>query len=454
MKKRGIWTACAIAAAVSCVHIAAVQADDLTVEGAERGASADGMVPAFAGRQAPEAGWSYGKYRADFWRHRSEKPLYSIDASNVDKYADKLSAGQLALIRQKKGYRMDVYPAHRECQLPDWVEDNTRKNLTAAKMDATGESIQTAVLPGIPFPQPKTGAQAMWNYEMRYRGVGIEWPKVPTAVSPRPGSSDWIVTTGPQTMFFPWGKQGQNTPEQVGGVQNSIYFAYSTPAAMAGQGLMGSAYFGKPSEAFYYFPGQRRVRRMPSYAYDAPQIGFENQYTVDEGWLFNGQLDRFDWKLVGKREMLIPYNDFGMYDFNSKFEDVAKNDGLDAVHRRYEMHRVWVVEATVKPSVRHVASKKVFYLDEDSWLTLVGEDYDAQGKLWKVREGYPIPVWELGGSCDIEPFVQYDLLDGRYVFDQSPIGGGKDIHWFEQTTDDRFKSGFYNAENLRAISER
>ncbi|MCJ2385513.1 DUF1329 domain-containing protein, partial [Lactiplantibacillus plantarum] len=125
----------------------------------------------------------------------------------------------------------------------------------------------------------------------------------------------------------------------------------------------------------------------PSYAYDAPQIGFENQYTVDEGWLFNGQLDRFDWKLVGKREMLIPYNDFGMYDFNSKFEDVAKNDGLDAVHRRYEMHRVWVVEATVKPSVRHVASKKVFYLDEDSWLTLVGEDYDAQGKLWKVREG-------------------------------------------------------------------
>jgi hypothetical protein len=152
--------------------------------------------------------------------------------------------------------------------------------------------------------------------------------------------------------------------------------------------------------------------------------------------------------------MLIPYNDFRMYDFNAKFEDVAKHDAIDPAHRRYEMHRVYVVEGTVKPSVRHVASKKVLYLDEDSWLTLVGEDYDAQGKLWKVREGFPIPVWELGGACDVEPFAQYDLLNGRYVFDQSPVGGGKDIHWFEQSTDDRFKSEFYTGENLRAISER
>ena len=109
---------------------------------------------------------------------------------------------------------------------------------------------------------------------------------------------------------------------------------------------------------------------------------------------------------------------------------------------------------TLKPSARHVASKKVFYLDEDSWLALVGEDYDAQGKLWKVRESYPIPVWELGGTCDNLPFAMYDLSNGRYVMDQTTFGQGKDIRWYEQINDPRFKTDFFTAETLRAVSER
>ena len=178
------------------------------------------------------------------------------------------------------------------------------------------------------------------------------------------------------------------------------------------------------------------------------------RYLVDEANMFNGALDRFNWKLVGKKEMIVPYNAFGMYAFNEKLHDVAMQNGLAADHRRYEVHRVWVVEATVKPTARHAASKKVFYLDEDSWLALVGDDYDAQGKLWKVRESYPIPVWELGGTCDNEPFVQYDLNSGRYVFDGSSVGQGKDTRWYQQVNDPRFKVDFFTAETLRAVSER
>jgi Protein of unknown function (DUF1329) len=193
---------------------------------------------------------------------------------------------------------------------------------------------------------------------------------------------------------------------------------------------------------------------MPAYSYDAPQIGFENQYTVDEPWLFNGQLDRFSWKLVGKKEIYIPYDDFGMYNFKDKFDDVFRPDGVNPDARRYEMHRVYVVEATLKSGVRHVASKKVFYIDEDSGLAVAGEDYDAQGKLWKVKEAYPIPVYELHGACDVEPFVQYDLNNGRYVTDQSTIGTNTDIRWYEDSNDARFKDDFYSSENLRAVSER
>jgi hypothetical protein len=193
---------------------------------------------------------------------------------------------------------------------------------------------------------------------------------------------------------------------------------------------------------------------MPAYMHDAPVIGTENQYLMDEADMFFGPIDRFNWKLVGKREMIVPYNSFGMYKFKDKLHDVATADGIAADNRRYETHRVWVVEATLKPNARHVDSKKVFYLDEDSWLALVGEDYDTQGKLWKVRESYPIPVYELGGACDTQPFVQYDLIDGRYVFDQSTIGQGKDIRWYEQINDPRFKADFFTSESLKSVSER
>ncbi|WP_175856260.1 DUF1329 domain-containing protein [Burkholderia anthina] len=451
--KHAIGTLSAVAAAL-LLAAGSAAADDLTATGAERGPSKDGLVPAFAGRQAPQSGWECGKVRGDYWKHRNEQPLYSIDAANVDKYADKLSPGQIQLVKQLKGYRMDVYPSHRECQLPDVAEQNSKANQTAAKLSASGQSLQSAVLPGVPFPQPKNGAEAMLNYETRYRGEGIEWSPIATVISPRPGSSDWIDGIGPQAEYLPAGKLGKTSPQDVDQMNMAVYFSIESPAALAGQSFVQRQYFDKDSETYYYFPGQRRVRRMPAYTHDAPLIGFENQYLIDDSNMFNGSLDRFDWKLVGKKEMIVPYDAFGMYAFKSKLHDVATPNGISADHRRYEVHRVWVVEATLKPSARHVASKKTFYLDEDSWLALTSEDYDAQGKLWKVRESYPIPVFELGGACDNQPFVQYDLNNGRYVFDGSSIGQGKDIRYYEHANDPRFKADFYTAESLRSVSER
>ncbi|KWR84297.1 hypothetical protein RN01_07265 [Cupriavidus sp. SHE] len=454
MKQRRIGAVSIIAATVCLMIGTTAVAEDLTPEGGNRAASKDGSVPVYAGKQSPDAGWEWGKIRGDFWKHRNEKPLYSIDASNVDKYADKLTPGQISLIKEKKGYRLDVYPPHRECQVPDFVAQNSKANLTGAKLDSTGEQLQTAMLPGIAFPQPKNGAEAILNYLYRYRGEGIDWPKMVSVVSPRAGGSDWIDAIAPQLMFYPWGKAGKATPQDVDQLSAAAFFKVESPAALAGQAFVQRQYFNKPSETFYYFPGQRRVRRMPAYTHDAPLIGMENQYLIDESNMFNGAIDRFNWKLVGKKEMIVPYNAFGMYKFKDKLHDVATPEGIAANSRRYETHRVWIVEATLKSSARHVASKKVFYLDEDSWLALVGEDYDAQGKLWKVKESYPIPVWELGGTCDNQPFVMYDLSNGRYVLDQSTIGQGKDIRWYQQVNDPRFTPDYFTSETLRAVSER
>lgn len=427
---------------------------ELTTAGAEPGASKDGAIPAFVGTEPAVGGWAWGKQRVEHWKHKGEKPLYTIDASNVDKYADRLSPGQVALVKQTKGYTMDVYPSHRDCGVPAFVADNTRKNVAMAKLKDNGWALQEAALPGFPFPMPENGAQAMWNMKMRYRGLAVDYPQVITAASPAKGSEEWIKAYSEQTNYYPWGVKGGTQFSKVREIENFVYYAYSAPAALAGQALAITIYAEAPTETFYYFPGQRRVRRMPTYAYDAPQIGFENQYTLDEPYVFNGALDRFDWKLVGKKEMIVPYNSFGAYDFAAKFEDVAGRDFIVASHRRYEMHRVWVVEATVKQGMRHLAPKRTFYLDEDSWNPLVADDYDGMGKLWKVREGYSIPVYETG-ACDVSAFAQYNLISGRYVFDEHGVGTGKDVRWItEAGGNPRLSPAFYTAENLRSISER
>jgi hypothetical protein len=426
----------------------------LTPLGGEMAGSKDGRIPAWKNEAQASEGWAWGKLRKDYWKYKNDKILYTVTAANMAQHAAELTPGMQALLKQNPGFQMEVYPTRRSCGAPDFVAENTRKNASAAKMGADGWSLKSATVPGTPFPIPADGAQAMLNMKMRYRGVGVEYQNGFTMVSPRRGSEDWIMAGFEQNYYFPSGKKGTFSLAEAGNVEYYTYFSYKSPAALAGQALAASIYLDNAnSETFYYFPGQRRVRRMPAYAYDAPQIGFENQYLLDETVMFTGTLDRFDWKITGKKEVLVPYNVLGAYDFKAGIKDVVGRNALASNVRRYELHRVWVVEATVKQGARHVSPKRTFYLDEDSWNAVLAEDYDVQGALWKVREGYLVPVYETG-TCDVLAFSQYNLPEGRYVLDFSTLGAGVDVKWLVEGRNERTKAAFYSSENLRAISDR
>ncbi|HCF9805923.1 DUF1329 domain-containing protein [Pseudomonas aeruginosa] len=445
----------AIGSAQAAGGDAAALGTKLTPLGGEVAASADGTIPAWVAPGPQGGNWTYGQSRGQSWKFKGDKPLYSITSANVSQYEAKLSPGQLEVFKKVPGYRMDVYPTRRSCGVPDFVAENTKKNVGFAKLDADGLALQEAHLPGVPFPFPTTGAEVMWNMKMRYRGLGFNMPKDAAGISPRRGSEDWLHLGVDMFQHTPWGVKGSTLFSEVGRTEVETFFSYNEPAAFAGQAGVSRTKAGEQTTTYYYFPGQRRVRRMPSYSYDAPQIGLDNQATVDETNVFFGPLDRFDWKLVGKKEMLVPYNAFGAYDISAKIEDVAKRDFFAPEYRHYELHRVWIVEANVRDGMRHQAPKRLFYIDEDSWNLLMAVDYDKQGQIWKVREGFTIPVYETG-SCDMEASVQFNLIDGRYGYDMTSIGAGKDDHqWLSETTSSpRLKADFYTSDNLRAISER
>lgn len=427
---------------------------DLTAVGAERAGNKDGTIPAFTGPSKPQAGWAPGKLREDFWQYKTDKPLFVIDASNVDKHASKLTAGQVEMLKTLKGYTIPVYPTRRECGVPDFMEKNTKDGALKSAIGKDGWSLEKATLPGVPFPVPSNGVEAVWNWLMRYQGLATEYFGGYTYVSPRPGATQSIVTRFDYVLWFPWAQPGQNSPESSAGLQQAILYTYQEPVALAGQIAVTRFFYDKDNETFLYFPGQRRVRRLPSYAYDAPLIGYENQFPADAYVIFSGAPDRFDWKLVGKKEIYIPYNSFAQQRFNSKLEDTVQEKFINANVRRYELHRVWEVVGTVKQGVRHSSPKKTLYFDEDSWLLVAGDDFDVQGKLWRAKENFTAMQWEIG-ACATNGTGLTDLASGRFILDTTVIGSGKDVKYFPPTAKDpRFTDNYFTSGNLSSLGQR
>jgi hypothetical protein len=164
-----VFMAGSVQAAVSEAE-AAKLGKELTAVGAERAGNKDGTIPEFKGG-TPKGTRKISDPRVDPFA--AEKPLFSIDASNVDKYKDKLTAGQIELLKTRKGYRMDVYPTHRSCGYPDIINERTKKNATLAKLTTDGKDNLAAALGGaFPFPIPKNGAEAVWNHRLRWQGTG------------------------------------------------------------------------------------------------------------------------------------------------------------------------------------------------------------------------------------------------------------------------------------------
>jgi hypothetical protein len=158
----------------------------------------------------------------------------------------------------------------------------------------------------------------------------------------------------------------------------------------------------------------RRVRRNPNFEYDNPVPGWQGLVTIDAVNGYVGAADRYDWKLIGKQELYVPYNNHEFFDRSVKYEDMIQPRYPKRDLMRYELHRVWVVEATVRPDRRHTIARRIFYLDEDSWIIVVVDGYDTRGRMWRVSEHTPQLLYEIP-TCVSNGSIYHDLVAGRYV---------------------------------------
>ncbi|MFC5696273.1 DUF1329 domain-containing protein, partial [Pseudomonas sp. GCM10022186] len=408
-------------AAVSSAE-AAKLGTSLTLVGAEKAANADGSIPAYEGglTTAPAGFKSGDSMRPDPFA--SEKPLLVIDGKNVDQYKDQLTATTVELAKRYPGFRVDVFPTHRTVAMPKPVLDNAVKNATGAKTANGGLAIEN-VLPGVPFPIPQSGAEAMWNHLLRYQGVTINskydsWNVDAAGVAT-------LATTGQAFINYPI-YQDLNKPIANTDVYYQMKLYYSGPARRAGEAIMlkdAANAVEQPRRAWQYLPGQRRVKLAPSLAYDTPNPGTAGAGTYDDVFVFNGALDRYDWKLVGKQEMIVPYNTYELT-YAQDPKSLTTPNHLAPDHVRWEKHRVWVVEGTLKSGARHIYAKRRFYLDEDSWVALASDQYDARGQIYRGSFAFLSQSYDKEVP-DTTPFVIYDLVGNSYNINGivGPYGG-------------------------------
>lgn len=385
---------------------------DLTPVGAEQAGNAAGTIPAWEGGMSePPEGWTTDQKRPNPFA--DEKPLFIINRDNVDEYKDQITVGQMELIKRYDGYEMHVYPTHRTCAFPQWVYDRTKKNAGRSQLDADDVYLVEGWGPFL-FPIPNTGAEAMWNHTLGYTGDGkIGYNAI---IVPTKGGRFTVVHERDQ--FFPlFGDERIDTIEDAKGIATYFMIEKLGPARLAGEVVLIHEMVNEKRRAWLYNPGQRRVRRAPTVAYDNPIVATESLMTNDQARLFNGELDRFDFKLLGKREMYIPYNNFALDITDLSYKEIfgPKYPRRDLI--RYELHRVWVVEATVREGKRHLFSKRTLYLDEDSWTAVTEDIYDKRGQIWRVMEQSPRLAWE-APTCTADGSFNFDLVAGRYVADR------------------------------------
>ena len=433
-------------AAVSAVDAQALKST-LTPMGAERAGNADGSIPAWTGGYTQVPG-GFQEGRRAFDPFKDDKPLYTVTAANMSQYADKLTDGVKQLLKDNpQTFKLDVYPTRRTAAAPQWVYDNTLKNATQATLEADGLVVKGAY-GGVPFPIPKSGSEVMWNHQTLWRGEATH-TKYKVWTTTTDGQRVLATAAIDEGQYPYYYKELSAEAAPNPNYMLAIQLTYA-PAFRAGEALMvhNVTDYVKGRTLWQYLAGQRRVRRAPSINFDTPNAVASGVNFVDETFGGAGSPERYDWKLIGKKEMLIPYNNNALLSHGD--EEVMDKRHVKPAFMRWELHRVWVVEATLKSGKRHAVPKRMFYYDEDNWGNASIDGWDAEGTLWRTALTTPFAAPDIPATVNYCTGFFHDHRTKAWIYNCALGDSGNEQYQIVE----RRRDSFFSPESLTKMSAR
>jgi len=387
--------------------------DTLTPIGAEKAGNASGTIPKWTGGLHSKNSTSSDDSGRPTNPFKDDKVLFEITNKNLAQYENNLSAGQLAMFKKYAEYKMPIYKTRRTAAYSDDMYAKIKNNATSAELIQGGNGIANFDTT-IPFPLAENATEVIWNHITRYRGGSAK--RYFTTIPVQSNGSFTAVKMNDQLVWPEFLKTGRDAKKD-----DNVLFYYlqqiTAPARLTGTALLVHETIDQVKEsrrAWVYNAGQRRVRRAPNVAYDGPGAGSDGLRAADNFDMYNGAPDRYNWKLVGKKELYIPYNSYKLLDTTAKYDELIQAGHLNPSHLRYELHRVWQVEATLKDDARHIYAKRTLYIDEDTWGASVIDQYDGRGELWKLSEAHNIQFYDVDTPWMVAETL-HDLNSGRYL---------------------------------------
>lgn len=425
---------------------------NLTPMGAEKKGNAAGTIPPWTGSMLGiPVGLDYkgsGSVYPD--PYGDEKPIFTITGKNYTQYKANLSEGQIELFkRYPDTFRMPIYQSHREGRYNQKIENRTKWNATNTVL-VNGVDGMRNYTGALPFPIPKSGAEAIWNgraahlygtMDALFDDVAV-YPNNTKSIRRQRQFADYPYALNSNPIGITETKLGQNLA--------TIHITVDIPSREKGKmtivhEAMDQVHHSRNS--WVYLPGSRRVRRAPTVGYDTPD-GPGGLVTIDDTMGFNGAMDRYKWRLVGKKEIYIPYHNYKFDDPKAKFSKLLPPYHANPDYMRYELHRVWIVEANLRPGARHIYAKRRFYMDEDNWHISLLESYDGRGDIWRVAILNTVYDYYLKSFIP-RAQIFHDVQSGAYVA----------IRLVNETRPTNYSvkpkgSKYYTPQNLRKMGTR
>jgi hypothetical protein len=379
---------------------------DLTPMGAIRAGTANRFIPAWeGGLAAPVKGWEPDRPHPDPFFEDSH--WFVVERAEIDRYKVRLSWGLRELLRRSERFEVPVYPGHRSAAAPLAVYNAAIENRRTAKL-SENELVVTGARVAVPFPEPKSGAEAMWNHLLRWRGgtmVRLERMVLPDKY----GKLNIRLFREDLESAYGLGEAGLTTtryrrsglsPDTVKDEQLLLIDSLDP--------------LRNPRVAWFRAAGAPRAQRAGEFVAGAPDPATDGVRTADMLDMFSGPLDRFDFRLVGRRAMYAPYNAYRLIQENVEPEDFLWAEHPNPSFLRYELHRLWLVEAKLKRGLRHPYPERLYYLDEDSWQIVMADHFDKEYRLARYAEAHGaafshVPVFAPAME------ITYDFIDNRYV---------------------------------------
>ena len=391
-------TAVVVALIITTVAAAELSTDqiarlgsDLTPVGAERAGNTKGTIPKWTGGiKTPPAGYVPGQHHRD--PYADDQPLFVIRATNLNEHRQRLSVGHQKMLQTYPTFEMSIYPTRRSASAPKRIYKATRRIAATARLVDNGNGVEGATV-GIPFPIPTNGLEVIWNHLLRYRGETVACTTGQAVVDD--DGAYTVVKNHIEAELHYW--LPDMSAAKFKNTMLRLKQQMLAPPEFAGDCLLVFDTINRRRNAraaWMYEKKTARLIRLPNVVYDSHGRDTDGLRTTDQADMFNGAVDRYDWTLIGKREIYVPYNAYKVHAENLTFKDILIPHHPNPVHLRYELHRVWVVDARLKGDAHHRYKRRTFYVDEDSWSILVSDIYDNNNQFWRLSEAHVITYYE------------------------------------------------------------